>query len=647
MDYDDPPSMFLSPEISALPSLEETWSMEPRAPYQGIAGDENVPVLQISDYEDFPLPFNLEDLLDAGPMTIENLLDIPSSDPVISSELLDKLDKQMPTEPDDVAFCGEALHTQPSNFPLGINLFVDPPVQFSYRTLSYPNSDSLEFDPSPCLASPGVGPIINQTQPPPVSMPIPPLFLPTSQMHWPTPSFNSFEEQIQLEMPVRPRNTINEQNISAKRAKEEEMGIKHKMQPLTKGNYQQQEKMMHFLPLKSSMIKQEVVLLKQEKPMMGMFQPQIIPQNLKAGLLKREPRIFEEDLEGVADLKKDMMMIKQEESWHEQLLKQQSRFFAAPPLLEQVKGERRALIGKLVKDFTVKINKEEQMDHKDVKMAQPEKSVRAQDPKTSSVQIQRSPQQRPESGYLGSNSGSPSQIPTTHSQEKSGGKPVYGSPLSFHPHPFPANAQLFFPPPVPTFPADDSAFPAIVPNIPPRVKVKTEPNSQSVLREAILRGGLYEHFEQSPPGQERAYSENAESTIKEEKVTVGRKKKTKGKMEYQCDQCHKRFSQLSNLKMHVRTHTQVRPYCCHMDNKYGQPCGKTFKQLVHLQKHQLIHSNLKPFACTYCEKKFTSTSNLRTHERVHKMEKPYTCNMCEDRFTQNVHLKQHMVRVHG
>ena len=188
-------------------------------------------------------------------------------------------------------------------------------------------------------------------------------------------------------MPVRPRNTINEQNISAKRAKEEEMGIKHKMQPLTKGNYQQQEKMMHFLPLKSSMIKQEVVLLKQEKPMMGMFQPQIIPQNLKAGLLKREPRIFEEDLEGVADLKKDMMMIKQEESWHEQLLKQQSRFFAASPLLEQQKGERRALIGKLVKDFTVKINKEEQMDHKDVKMAQPEKSVRAQDPKTSSVQV--------------------------------------------------------------------------------------------------------------------------------------------------------------------------------------------------------------------------------------------------------------------
>ena len=90
MDDDEARIMFLSPENNALPSFEETWNMEPLAPCQGIAGgkviellcriwrnghvfhlsDENVPVLQISDYEDFPLPFNLEDLLDAGSMTI-------------------------------------------------------------------------------------------------------------------------------------------------------------------------------------------------------------------------------------------------------------------------------------------------------------------------------------------------------------------------------------------------------------------------------------------------------------------------------------------------------------------------------------------------------------------------------------------------
>ena len=115
--------------------------------------------------------------------------------------------------------------------------------------------------------------------------------------------------------------------------------------------------------------------------MMRKFPPPIPPQNLKAGFIKREPRIYEEDLQGVADLEKDMMMIKQEESWHEQLLEQQSQLLAASPLLEQQRGERRALIGKLLKEFTVKINKEEQkdQDHKEVTMTQPEKCLRAQD----------------------------------------------------------------------------------------------------------------------------------------------------------------------------------------------------------------------------------------------------------------------------
>ena len=393
--------------------------MEPLAPCQGIAGgkviellfkiwendhvfhtsDENVPVLQISDYEDFPLPFNLEDLLDAGSMTIENLLDIPSSDPVISSETLDN---QMLNELDSVAFNGEAPLAQQNSLPLDNTLFENPPVQFSYRTLSYPKSDSLELDPSSSWdANPEAGLTTNQTQPPPVSMPlflptsqvplptpqvplpISQVPLPTSQVPLPTPSFNSFEVQNQSEMPARPPNFIKEQNISTKRPKKEETGRKHKMQqPLPQGNIQQQNKMLHHLPEKPSMMKQDLAVPpKQENSMMRKFPPPIPPQNLKAGFVKREPRIYEEDLQGVADLEKDMMMIKQEESWHEQLLEQQSQLLAASPLLEQQRGERRALIGKLLKEFTVKINKEEQMDqdHKEVTMTQPKKCMRAQD----------------------------------------------------------------------------------------------------------------------------------------------------------------------------------------------------------------------------------------------------------------------------
>ena len=409
MDDDEARIMFLSLENIALPSFEETWNMEPLAPCQGIAGgkvieslfkiwenghvfhlsDENVPVLQISDYEDFPLPFNLEDLLDAGSMTIENLLDIPSSDPVTSSGTLDN---QMHTELESVAFYGEAPLVQQSSLPLDNTLFENPPVQFSYRILSYPKSDSLELYPSSSWdTNPEAGLTTNQTQSPPVSMP---LFLPTSQVPLPTshvplpiaqvplltPSFNSFELQNQSEMPARPQTFINEQNISIKRPKKEETGRKHKMQQaLPQGNIQQQNNMLHNLPEKPLIMKQELAALKQDNSMMRKFQPPVLPQNLKAGFKKHDPRINEEDLQGVAGLEKDMMMIKQEESWHEQLLEQQSQFLAASPLLEQQRGERRALVGKLLKEFTVKINKEEQMDHKEMTMAEPKKCMRAQD----------------------------------------------------------------------------------------------------------------------------------------------------------------------------------------------------------------------------------------------------------------------------
>ena len=51
MDDDEARTMFLSPENSGLPSFEETWSMEPRAPCQGIAGG------QVDDIEIYHLEF--------------------------------------------------------------------------------------------------------------------------------------------------------------------------------------------------------------------------------------------------------------------------------------------------------------------------------------------------------------------------------------------------------------------------------------------------------------------------------------------------------------------------------------------------------------------------------------------------------------
>ncbi|XP_077951138.1 zinc finger protein 574 isoform X1 [Gasterosteus aculeatus] len=115
--------------------------------------------------------------------------------------------------------------------------------------------------------------------------------------------------------------------------------------------------------------------------------------------------------------------------------------------------------------------------------------------------------------------------------------------------------------------------------------------------------------------------------------------KSKNQPRFRCQICLKEFSYNSTFNVHMRTHTDERPFEC-------ATCGKRFRQLPHLQDHERIHSGLRPFCCWICGKSFSVAARLTEHARTHSGEKPYPCPHCPAAFRSRSNLDKH-IRLHG
>ncbi|KAF7656743.1 hypothetical protein LDENG_00037130 [Lucifuga dentata] len=115
--------------------------------------------------------------------------------------------------------------------------------------------------------------------------------------------------------------------------------------------------------------------------------------------------------------------------------------------------------------------------------------------------------------------------------------------------------------------------------------------------------------------------------------------KSKCRPRFCCQICHKEFSYNSTFSVHMRTHTDERPFEC-------TTCGKRFRQLPHLQDHERIHSGMRPFCCWICGKSFTVAARLTEHARTHSGEKPYPCPHCPSAFRSRSNLDKH-IRLHA
>ncbi|QBM89478.1 C2H2-type zinc finger [Metschnikowia aff. pulcherrima] len=108
-----------------------------------------------------------------------------------------------------------------------------------------------------------------------------------------------------------------------------------------------------------------------------------------------------------------------------------------------------------------------------------------------------------------------------------------------------------------------------------------------------------------------------------------------GEKPFACSKCDKRFSQRGNLTKHMRSHTGEKPFAC-------AECDKRFSQRGNVTKHMRSHTGEKPFACAKCDKTFSESGNLTIHMRYHTGDKPFACAKCDKTFSQSGNLTIHM-----
>lgn len=105
-------------------------------------------------------------------------------------------------------------------------------------------------------------------------------------------------------------------------------------------------------------------------------------------------------------------------------------------------------------------------------------------------------------------------------------------------------------------------------------------------------------------------------------------------LEYNCATCNKKWRTAAELKTHIKSHSNLRPYMC-------EKCGQAYKHKHALEIHIGMHNGISPFKCNICEKLFTQKGALMRHLPMHTGETPYQCELCGKRFVHHTSYNMH------
>ncbi|KAK5681990.1 hypothetical protein LTS12_029241, partial [Elasticomyces elasticus] len=81
-----------------------------------------------------------------------------------------------------------------------------------------------------------------------------------------------------------------------------------------------------------------------------------------------------------------------------------------------------------------------------------------------------------------------------------------------------------------------------------------------------------------------------------------------GAKKHRCPYCATEFTRHHNLKSHLLTHSQEKPYVC-------QTCQSRFRRLHDLKRHTKLHTGERPHICPKCGRRFARGDALARHNK--------------------------------